>query len=196
MKNISIIFNIVLTIAVGVLYFLHFNLKSDCYSTPTVGLATSKATNGIVYVNSDSLLNNYELYKQSKKTLEDKNKRLEAELSSKMQQLQNEAAAYQQRAGGMTNEQRQATEEGLMMKQQQLAQRRDELGQQLMSEEQKMTEQLYTTIAEYIKKYNAKGSFQYVLGFSKGGGILYANDSLDITKQVIDGLNKEFKEKK
>jgi outer membrane protein len=31
-----------------------------------------------------------------------------------------------------------------------------------------------------------------VLSFTKGGGILYANDSLDITKNVVKGLNEEY----
>ena len=33
--------------------------------------------------------------------------------------------------------------------------------------------------------------YKYVLGMSGSGGLLYANDSLDITKQVLEGLNNK-----
>jgi outer membrane protein len=35
-----------------------------------------------------------------------------------------------------------------------------------------------------------------VLGTSFGGNVLYANDSLDITQNIITGLNEEYKDSK
>ena len=55
--------------------------------------------------------------------------------------------------------------------------------------------ELYDRIAEYIKKYNKQNKYEFVLGYTKGGGILFADQSNDATKQILDGLNKEYKEK-
>jgi outer membrane protein len=193
MKNLSLILNGVLIIAVGVLYYLHFSYQKDATLSAEV-MPTGKMTSAsLVYINSDSLLNNYVYYKNLKTSLEDKAKKSEAELQSKSSALQNETQIYQQKAqtGAITREQAQATEEGLMKKQQQLVARKEELGRQFGEEEQKLTEQLYIRINAYLKKLNKATNYKFV--FSKSGGILFANDSLDITKQVTEGLNKEFK---
>ena len=196
MKNLSIIINILLAVAVGILYYLHFNLKNQCNQAP-VAMPLPKAVKsgaGIVFVNADSLLNNYEYYKELKKQLEEKGKRSESEFNSKASALQQEVQAYQQKAPTMLPDQRAAAEEGLMKKQQTLMQRKEELGQQLADEEQKLVKQLYQTVNTYLKKSNPGGAYQFV--FSKNGPILMANDSLDITKSLIEGLNKEYKDSK
>ena len=36
-------------------------------------------------------------------------------------------------------------------------------------------------------------NYSYVMGYSEGANLLYVNDSLDITKQVISGLNVQYK---
>ena len=35
-------------------------------------------------------------------------------------------------------------------------------------------------------------NYEFILGYQKGGGILLANDSLDITQQILEGLNKKY----
>jgi outer membrane protein len=49
-------------------------------------------------------------------------------------------------------------------------------------------------VNEFLKHHKTK-SYNFVLGYQKGGGILYANDSLDITREVVVGLNNEYKSK-
>jgi len=67
----------------------------------------------------------------------------------------------------------------------------------LAQDQAKKQEELYTNIREYIKKHNAENKFEFVLGYSKnGGGILYADDAVDVTKKIVDGLNAEYAENK
>lgn len=58
MKQASLILNIVLTIAVAFLLYQHFTNKET-----STAIISSSDNNGIVFVNSDSLLSNYEYYK-------------------------------------------------------------------------------------------------------------------------------------
>jgi outer membrane protein len=53
---------------------------------------------------------------------------------------------------------------------------------------------LYKQIRAYIEKYNKDNKYEYVLGYSLGGGILFADKSLDVTQKIIEGLNKAYKE--
>lgn len=190
-NNTSLIWNVVLSLAVAVLFFLHFSGKSSDTSTAADGAVVEGRRT--VYVQVDSLLKNYDFFKDTRKELENKNFQLENELTTKGRSLQNEVAFFQQRAQTMTPEQARSTEAQLMKKQQDLMAYRDQSAQALGQEEAKKNEELYKNIRAYIEKYNKENQFEYVLGYSLGGGILFANPSLDVTQKIIDGLNKEYK---
>ncbi|PSL32293.1 OmpH family outer membrane protein [Dyadobacter jiangsuensis] len=190
-NNTSLIWNVVLSLAVAVLFFLHFSSKSsDAGAAADGAVVEGRRT---VYVQVDSLLKNYDFFKDTRKELENKNFQLENELTTKGRSLQNEVAFFQQRAATMTPEQARSTEAQLMKKQQDLMAYRDQSAQALGQEEAKKNEELYKNIRSYIDKYNKENGYEYVLGYSLGGGILFANPSLDVTKKIIDGLNKEYK---
>jgi len=189
-NNTSLIWNIVLTLAVAVLFFLHFSSKPDGGSAVADGgVVAGRRT---VYVQVDSLLKNYEFFKETKKELENKNFQLENELNTKGKSLQNEVAFFQQKAQTMTPDQARSIEAQLMKKQQDLVAYRDQSAQALQQEEGKKNEQLYKNIRAYMEKYNKENGYEYVLGYSLGGGILFANPSLDVTQKIIEGLNKEY----
>jgi outer membrane protein len=69
-NNTSLIWNIVLTIAVAVLFFLHFSGNPDGSSTAADGAVVPGRRT--VYVQVDSLLKNYEFFKDTKKELENR----------------------------------------------------------------------------------------------------------------------------
>jgi outer membrane protein len=193
-KNASLVLNAVLAVAVAVLYYLHF---SDKTTTEPVSAGTTKSApvRKTVYVNVDSLLTNYEYFKDTRKVLESKRFQLDNELNNKGRSLQNEVAFFQQRAQTMTMEQGRATEAALQKKQQDLVAYRDRVVQQLAEEEQKKNEELYNQIHDYLKKVNKQNQYDFVMGYSRGGGILFADTTLDATKSIIGGLNKEYQQK-
>lgn len=191
-NNTSLIWNVVLSLAVAVLFFLHFSSKSSSDSGAAADGAVVEGRR-TVYVQVDSLLKNYDFFKDTRKELENKNFQLENELTTKGRSLQNEVAFFQQRAATMTPEQARSTEAQLMKKQQDLMAYRDQSAQALGQEEAKKNEELYKNIRSYIDKYNKENGYEYVLGYSLGGGILFANPSLDVTQKIVEGLNKEYK---
>jgi outer membrane protein len=73
--------------------------------------------------------------------------------------------------------------------------RKDALFQKLDEDQAKSSDELYTKLNEYLKKYNKEKNYSFVLGFQKGGGILFANDSLNVTNDVVKGLNEEYNNK-
>ena len=180
-----------LTLAVAVLFFLHFSGKSETGAAVADGqVVPGRRT---VYVQVDSLLTNYDFFKDTKKALENKHFQLENELNTKGRSLQNEIAFFQQKAQTMTPDQARSTEQQLGKKQQDLVAYRDQAMAGLQQEEAGKNEELYKQIRAYIEKYNKDNKYEYVLGYSLGGGILFADKSLDVTQKVIEGLNKEYK---
>ena len=185
--------NIVLAIAVAILYYLHFKDRQPAEAGVKNPAEVKGKAN--VYVNVDSLLTKYEFFKDTQKVLESKKFQLENELATKGRNLQNKAAFFQQKAPTMTMEQGRATEAALQKEQQEIIQYRERAAQGLGLEEQKKNEELYNKIYEYLKKYNAQNKYEFVLGYTKGGGILFADTDNDVTRKVLDGLNQEYKDK-
>ncbi len=185
------------------MYYLHFSGKSgksgnETNAAPAKTDASTKnetALTQIAYVNSDSLLLNYDYYKSTIKDLNEKRKKLETDITGRARSLENEAVSYQQKGRSMTLEQAQLTEQNLYRKQQELVQYRDKISQQLAQEEQQKIEELYGNITNYLKDYTKDKPYRLVLGYSKGGGILFADNSLEITNEVLTGLNKKYNQK-
>ncbi|QJW91866.1 OmpH family outer membrane protein [Spirosoma taeanense] len=194
MKNASLFLNVILTIAVAVLYYLHFK-DGQPEAAPVSSAPAEAKGRAIVYVNVDTLLTKYDYFKDTQKVLESKRFQLENDLAAKGRNLQNKVAFFQQKAPTMTQEQGRATEASLQKEQQDILAYRDRAAQNLANEEQSKNKQLYDQIYDYLKKVNAQNKYEFVLGYTKGGGILFADPAADRTKIVLDGLNKEYKNK-
>lgn len=192
-NNLSIVLNVVLLVAVVVLYVLHFNGNAAPDGNSESGNSQINPENfAIAYVNSDSLLKNYDFFKELEKQLIAKRDKLNSEYKNRAEGLQREIANFQSTAGNMTISQARAVEEDLQKKQQNLMMYQEQLGQQLMGEEAKMNAELYGKVSEYLRDFGLDKNLQLVLTYTKGSGVLYANDSLDITNQVLVGLNDAF----
>ena len=151
-------------------------------------------TNTIVYVNSDSLVNNYEYYKAVKTKMLTLSQQAQNEIAAKGAAFQKEVSAYQKGASALNLAQRTATEKRLAKKQQDLQALSQNTGKQLQDEEASQNAKLYDKIAGFLKTYAKSKGYKLVLTYSKTNpSMLYGDDSLDVTKEVVAGLNDDFK---
>lgn len=200
MKNINFIFNIVLTVAVIVLFLLYFNQKSISTS-PLKKVNDSNVVNtqsvssgdfNIAYVNVDTLLNNYKLYNDLQNQLAAKQKQMEATVNQKTVQLQKDAAAFQQKVqtnSFLSVESAQQQEQELYQKQQDLMDFKDKLSNDLVLESQKMQKQLLDTVTNLLKEYNVNFGYTFIFN---SGSFLYNNPSYNITDTITTLLNKRY----
>ena len=167
-------------------------------SATTNKAAATTSEEKIVYVNSDSLLTKYEYFKDLKTKMESKGKAAESDLVAKPQAFQREVQQYQQQQNTLPADQRAATEQRLGRKQQELQAYQQNAGAALQNEQAKEQEALYNKVAEYLKGYAKAKGYKMVLTYSKGNSaILFADESLDVTSEVIVGLNEAYaKDKK
>jgi outer membrane protein len=196
MKNLSLILNAVLLVAVGILFYLHFSGgKADSGSTGDTS-STIPSDIKIAYINSDSVLEHYEYLKANRVTMEEKTKKIEQEYRNRAQGLQNEITAYQRNVSNMTLGQVKAVEEDLGKKQQNLQMYQQSISQQLMQEESKLNKELYDRVTAFLKKYAKEKDLHVVLKYDPTSDLLFAGDALDVSKDVISGLNAEYKVEK
>lgn len=82
--------------------------------------------------------------------------------------------------------------EGLMKRQQKLAEEEQRLAKQLSDEQEKANSEMWTNLETQLKSLQSQIGYDYILAYTKGGGqVLLANDSLEITQQVLNLLNKK-----
>ena len=197
MKNLSIVLNVVLLIAVVVLYVLHFAGNSKSTGVQDGGVAVA-ADAKIVYINMDSLLSNY---KQSRELNEAFLKKVEdnrTELNMKAKMFEQEVVAFQQKLennGFMTRERAEQAQADLMVKRQNLQKLDQELMETAQREQMELNNKLYTEITDFLREYNKKKGYQLILSTTLGGNVFYAEEGCDITKDVVDQLNQQYEQK-
>jgi len=201
MKKWPVIINGILVVAVIVLYILFFasgkkhgnGIMAQGYDS-----LSGNASVRIAYINTDTLLNNYDRFFELRKQITDKQQRYENELSTKQVQLQKKISDYQSKVqkGLLLRSEMQEIEQQLNAEGQNFQQLQMEYNQQLNEEMQVMNRKLYEDIVEFLKEYNKDHQYAYILSDSYGGGLLYADKSLDITWDVIRKMNEKYKAEK
>lgn len=194
MKKSSLVLNIVLLVAVSVLYVLHFSGKAA--GNGKSSLPEEAGNLQVAYINSDSVLKHYDYIKASAEILEAKKKRVEQDYVNRAQNLQGEITAYQRNMNNMTIGQVRALEEDLAKKQQNLQLFEQRITQELMNDQAKLNEELYKRVTEFLKNYGREKGLQLVLKLDTGSDVLYGQPALDITNDVIAGLNEAYKAEK
>jgi outer membrane protein len=198
MKKLTVILFVVLFLAVAVLYFFQFKGNNKANKINVSGTINEMPGQGIVYVNIDSVIFNFKMFTDRKNDLMSKQKNAEAELNSKSALYQNGVKDYQDKVnkGLVTRATAADMEQGLLQQQQELVNLRDKLQSNLVEEEQVMNRQILDYITKFIEDNKTQYNYQFILGKSFGGPVLYSNSSLEITQQLLTALNKKYQTEK
>lgn len=197
MKNLSLILNIILSIAVAGIYFFHFS--SDSVETTEVAgqIEGEKSKSGftIAYIQSDSLVKNYQFVIDEQKKIEARTRQVEQDFRNRAEKLQKDFEDYQMNMRNLTIAQARAKEEDLGKREQNLRVFQERVRQELVGLETETTRELYTLVTEFLEKYSEENKIDMVVKFDPTSDVLFAGKGLDITQTVIDKLNQEYKEK-
>ncbi len=204
MKHLSLALHAVSLVAIAILFYMVLqsprpvtssSAPSSAQADSLVSQVVAAAADSfpvIVYVNTDSLLARYTFFSQNKENLESRSRRAERDITSRTEKLEKEFMEAQQRAqtGRLTQQEAVSLEQDLMKKQQDLVQYRDRITQNLMDEEAKLSRELNENISNYLRDFGRERNYTFVLGYTGlGGSVLFAADSLDVTQEVLEGLN-------
>lgn len=191
MNRILLGLNILLLLAVGYLFLEKFSSSETSTSTDSVSLPVDNALN-IVYVNTDTLLNQYTLFRDQQKAISAREESADAKLKAQARALEREIMMLNEKAskGTMTPKDLQAEEQRLTIKQQQLMSDQEAITKELMAESSRINDALQQEITSTLRVIQAQYNYDYVLSYGGGSPVLAVNDSFDITNEVINRLNK------
>lgn len=151
----------------------------------------------IAFIEVDSLATAYQFCIDGQKELEAKHNNFRQQLAAKERALQTAAEQFQKKyqSGGFTNEADFNKAQGALQNQQlQLQKFQEQLETQMAEATNAYQQTLRDSLNNFLKEYNKDRRYKMILSKS-GDNMLYADKSLDITKEVINGLNKRYKKK-
>jgi outer membrane protein len=149
----------------------------------------------IAYVEVDSLMTQYDFAKDYSVTLQKKSNNARNTLTQKTSQLQAAVNNFQQKLqsnGFQSREQAQSVQAAIERQQRDLQELQARLETELANETAKFNTALRDSLNNFLSSYNKDKQFDLILS-KAGDNILFADRKFDITKDVINGLNKRYK---
>ena len=198
MKNLTLIINAVLVIAVAVLFYLFFSKpKATAFASPA-----QSSSFKIAYFEPDSLQTQFEYYKSVRNTLEAKQQEYSKQIDDMKRNLQNKAENFQQKYQSLSQAELASRQNEIASMNQELANldreeknKEQMLSQQLQDETFKKLQEIKKEIEEYLKEYNKNKGYTYI--FAGSPDLMYYKDTAyNITTDLVKGLNEKHKSKK
>lgn len=151
----------------------------------------------IAYVEIDSLMSQYQLCKDYTLLLTRKGENARATLNQKAKNLEADAQDFQRKLqnNAYTQERAQQENNRLVKAQQDLQELQERLAMELDQETASYNNALRDSLQSFLKAFNKDKGFKMILS-KAGDNMLLADPAMDITKEVVEGLNKAYKPSK
>lgn len=196
MKQTNYIFN-------GVLAIIAIFLFAQCTGKKNETATTANAPEGhvgasnlkIAYVEIDTLLTKYNYWNDLNEMMMKKEENIRATLNQKGRELETDAKEFQRKLENnafATRERAEQENARLVKKQQDLQELQTRLTNELAAENQKNSLQLRDSINSFLKIYNKDKGYSLILSNTGFDNLLYADPSYNITKEIVEGLNKRY----
>lgn len=193
MKNYKKI-TLLLTAIVSLFAFTQCKNADNAAETTQATATEANAGIKVVYVDLDSLMANYNLAKDINTDMMRKEEDIKLKLTEKLKNLQANQADFERKYKNnvySTPERAQQEYNRIVKMEQEIAQFEQSMATEFEKEGTAKNKALRDSINAFIKEYNADKGYDYILT-KAGDNFLYANEALDITKEVVDGLNSRY----
>ena len=200
MKNASLILNIVLLVAVGVLFYLHFSEKKAPQQV-RVSSSTQSGTGvahdedfRIAYFEMDSVNNSFQLIKDVKNQLSREEEKINSELARLQKTYNDRITHYQGQSQTMSQVESEKANRDILQLQDKIRTTKQDLESRYQDLYMRKMQDVKSKVEDYLKEYNKNKGYSYILAYEPGF-IFYRDSSLNITSDIISGLNDKYKKK-
>jgi len=200
MKNGIVVLNVVLLIAVGILFYLYFNSKKS--NTTTLRKSEQKDSSPapvyscqIAYFEMDSVEANFELAKEWRNELEKKEDKINAEMGRMQNVYQQKYFHLQQNGASMTSAQVEAAKNELGQLDQKIRETKASMDQDYKNYYVQTQQEILSKIRKFCADYNKDKRYAIIIS-NEPGLVFYKDSTLDITSDLLKGLNEMYSKKK
>lgn len=195
MKKASLVINIVLAIAVVIIYVLHFSsdeTTAEAVKEQTSSGQAQQSDLKIAYLKVDSLLANYDLAVELNEGFTKNQEDYSKEYSDRRTKFEEDATAFQEKlqSGGFLTQERAVQErDRLLSVEEEITNLEQELTAKLNELQSAHSQQLEDSIMSYLRIFNKDRQYAYILD---GSNVIIGDEAHNITKEVLDALNTRY----
>lgn len=198
MKNTSLILSIVALIASAVLAAVVLTKPSDTNEgTQEQTTEVSAQKGAIVYFDLARVINEYDMANDLRSVVETKVQGIQDEVTRRGNKLQKEGTTFQDKVnkGLLTRSVAESQYQKLQQQEQDFntyaAQKQQDINEELTV----MQNQILDAIQTYVDKYNETKQYALIIA-NQGGPVITGSAELDITDELLAGLNEEYTKNK
>ena len=199
MKNLSLVLNVVLVLAVGYLYYYNFSgKKAKAVAANPGSNYMALDSNGyrppLAYVELDSLNEKITFIKEKRRELEASMKAIELEQEAGYRSLEAQKNDFLKRGAAITEQEAQIFQGKLIDQQQKIDSKKQQQSQDLNEKSFNIMEDIQKKLKDFLTAYNKDKKYMYI--FTTGTGLdymVFKDSSLNITNDVIKGMNEKMK---
>lgn len=152
----------------------------------------------VAYVDMDSLLMNYDYWNDINEAMMKKQEDMTVTINQKIRDFENDYKDFQRKIDEnvfFTRERVEQEKKRLYTKQKDVESLQAKLSQEYAAEAQKNDLEIRDAINSYIQEYNKAKGYNMIFSNAGNSNFLYADKALNITKEVVAGLNAKYKTK-
>ncbi|TRX51860.1 OmpH family outer membrane protein [Fulvivirga sp. M361] len=146
----------------------------------------------LAYVDSAQLLSKYQGMIDARNSFQEKSALWQSNVDTLEAELWSEQQKFEQEEEQMTVKERKLSQKLLLTKRQQLSDYLKAIQEKVKQEDSKMTTQVVEQVNTYLKDYGQKKGYRIIIAATEFGNLAYAEEGLDITEEVLKGLNKIY----
>lgn len=197
MNKISTYLSVLALIGVGVLFYFQFSSHKK-HERPSVNRASSDSSGNfkMAYFDIDSLQDKYQYFKDVTSEIKRKEADITAQLNSLQNSYQKRLRELQEKSATMTQAEGEAAQREYAQMQEKYQQRQMALEQDLKKQQIDMMTSVRNKIENYLKEFNKEKGYAFIMSYEPGFMLYYRDSTYDITNDVINGLNEEYKKVK
>ncbi len=172
--------------------------KTEKNNTAVAENLPREVSDKVAYVRLDSLMSGYDMYNELSSAFEAKAKQVDADLTSRGRSLERKFTDAQTKMekGLVTRAEAAQLQESLQREEQYFMNLRGQKQEELAEENQVMTNKILYSIEQFIAEFNSDYRYGMILTTSGGAPILHADPAMDITAEVLKGLNERYAKEK
>lgn len=197
MNRGMIVWNVVLTATCGYLLFKSFTGSGIRAASSDPQPKGASGEFRMAYFEMDSIAANFDMVKELKAEMNKREDAINSELENLSKSMQQKLSYYQQQAssGSLTQEQGDAASREMRTLEDNLKSRKQSLESEYSDFVLRRQNEIKSRIEDFLKEYNKSSKFSYIVSYEPG--LFYYKDSAcNITRDVIKGLNSEYKPQK
>ncbi len=147
----------------------------------------------IAYIRSSELVYGYLGMQEAQREFKEKSQRWRAGSDSLQADFKLALSRYSAEAGGMSAPEKAEQEKMLQTQQQSVMDYVQATEARMKEEDRKITEGVLNQVNSFIEAYGKEQGYSIILGTTVSGSLLYGEEGIDLTDEVLEALNKNYK---